>query len=479
MVKIMARPASQAAPIDTLVFGHRLRYHRKARRMTLAQLGAAVGKSAPYLSLLENGKREPRLSLISELAAALAVPTRDLLSVEPPSDRARLEIALERAQRLPANAALGLPHLAATAGLSDYALEHLVGLYDELRRSSERVVSSVEEARRVKVALRAEMRERDNYFAEIEEVAAAAVASVGYEGSGALPQRMLTDLASHFGFMVYASADVPVGARSVTDFRDRRIYIPQRDSLRTRAARSVVMKTLGHHALGHEEPRDLAESFRQRIEASYFAGAVLVPERSAVEFLRTAKADRDMSVEDVKEVFYVSYEMAAHRFTNLVTHHLGLRVHFIRSDEYGTIRKAYENDGLPFPRAEDGSIEGQRLCRRWGTRQAFDSSDKFAIHYQYTDTPGGAFWCATHVEVGDAPGHAVTVGAGFDDAQWFRGRDTERRSVSECPGLSCCRRPVGDLAKRWEGWVRSEPVSGPGPDPGEIYEFVERHAPER
>jgi len=475
----MTEPDPQSPPIDALVFGHRLRHFRKARRMTLAQLGEGVSRSAPYLSLLENGKREPRLSLISELAAALAVSTTDLLFDEPPDERSRLEIALERAQRLPANTTLGLAHLAPTAGLSNEVLEHLVALYDEIRRRSEVGASSPEELRRINVALREEMRERDNHFSEIEAVALAAVESVGYAGSGALPQRMLTDLASHFGFTVLTAADVPVGASAVTDLRDRRIYIPQRDSLRTRAARSVVVKTLGHHALNHEEPKDLEESIRQRTEASYFAGAVLVPERSAVELLRAAKSDRDISVEDMKEVFYVSYEMAAHRLTNLVTHHLGLRVHFVRSDEYGIIVKAYDNDGLPLPKAEDGSIEGQRLCRRWGTRQSFDSSDKFAIHYQYTDTPNGTFWCATHIEVGHNAGHAVTFGAGFDDAQWFRGRDTERHAVSECPNPSCCKHPVGDLAKKWDGWVRSYPTAGPGPDLSEIHEFLERHVPDR
>ena len=463
------------APIDALVFGHRLRHHRKGRGLTLAQLGESVGRSAPYLSQLENGRREPKLSLISELAAALAIPTAELLADEPPDERSRLEIALERAQRSPLAADLGLPHLTPTASMSNDVLRHVVGLYDELRHRSGTAGMTDGEARRINVTMRQEMRARDNHFAEIEEVAAEAVSAVGYAGSGALPQRMLTDLATHFGFSTYSSADVPLGARSVTDLRDRRIFIPQRDSLRTRAARSVILKTLGHHALGHEEPADAAEALRQHVEASYFAGAVLVPEEAAVEFLRAAKADRDLSVEDLKEVFYVSYEMAAHRFTNLATHHLGLRVHFVRSNEHGIISKAYENNGVPFPTAPDGSVQGQRLCRRWGTRQAFDSTDKFAIHYQYTDTVEGTYWCATHVEIGENLGQAITIGAGFDDAQWFRGRDTERHSQSGCPDPSCCRVPTGELAARWDGWVRFDAEVRPGPDLPEIYEFVDRH----
>ena len=63
--------------IDPLVFGHRVRYYRRRARLTLDELGARVGKPAPYLSMLENGKREPRLGLINALADALEVGAAD------------------------------------------------------------------------------------------------------------------------------------------------------------------------------------------------------------------------------------------------------------------------------------------------------------------------------------------------------------------------------------------------------------------
>jgi hypothetical protein len=180
--------------------------------------------------------------------------------------------------------------------------------------------------------------------------------------------------------------------------------------------------------------------------------------------------------------------MAAHRFTNLVTQHLGIRTHFVRSDEQGIIWKAYENNGVPFASNSVGAIEGQRLCRQWGTRQAFRSEDKFSIHYQYTDTPAGTFWCGTHVD--ETRMAAVTVGVRFEDAGYFRGHDTDRRSVSGCPDGSCCRSPSDDLTQRWSGmaWPSVRPNSHmlaampvetvPGVDVTEIYEFLERHAPQ-
>ncbi len=205
------------------------------------------------------------------------------------------------------------------------------------------------------------MRERDNYFAEIEQAAARTLAAVGYSG-GALSQGMLLSVVGQHGFSVHYVSDLPRSARSVTDLRNRRIYLPQ-EPLGMHTPRAVLLQTLGHFVLGHSAPADFGDFLRQRVEANYFAAAVLMPEQTAAAFLRRAKAARDLSVEDLRDVFSVSYEMAAHRFTNLATHHLGLPCHFVKNDESGIIYKAYENDGVVFPADATGAIEGQRMCR--------------------------------------------------------------------------------------------------------------------
>ena len=474
-----------SAVIDPLILGSRVRHYRKSRGMTLEDLGAIVGKAAPFLSLLENGRKEPRLGLINSIAVALEVDAADLLDPEPPSRRARLEVALEHAQSEEMYRDLGLAHLRPSARLPDVALEHIVRLYDELRGRSAQVPITREEARIANSELRAEMRRRGNYFDEIEEAAREVLGAIDYAGKGALTAGDLKDLASSMGFEVHRAHDVPTSVRSVTDLRNRRIYVPQRDELSTTGARSVVIQTLGHFALGHADPRSFGEFLRQRVEANYFAGAVLMPEIAAVPLLEEARDDRDLAVEDLRDAFSVSYEMAAHRFSNLATRHLDLHVQFVRSDEQGIIWKAYENNGVPFPRNSVGAIEGQRLCREWGTRQAFHSTDKFSIHYQYTDTPVGTFWCGTHVD--ERRLGAITVGVRFEEARFFRGRDTDRHSVSHCPDGECCRVPPPELAQRWAtmSWPSVRPNSHvlaampvetiPGVDPTELYEFLQRH----
>jgi transcriptional regulator with XRE-family HTH domain len=472
--------------IDPMIFGQRVRHFRKREGMTLDDLGQRVGKPAPYLSLLENGKKEPKLGLINELSAALGVEVGDLLSDEAPTRRAHLEVAIERAQRDHAYRDLALPYLKPSSRIPDVALEHIVRLYEELRGRDNASPFTRDEARAANAELRAEMTERGNYFAEIERIAAEAVDGIDWSGQGAMSKGDLNALAAHFGFRVIRTPEVPASVRSVTDMRNGRIFVHGRDSFDSKQSRSVILQTLGHFALGHPTPKDFVEFLRQRVEANYFAGAVLVPERTAVPFLLDAKAERNLSVEDLKDRFFVSYEMAGHRFTNLATEHLGIRTHFVRSDDQGIIWKAYENNGVPFPKNSAGAIEGQRLCREWGTRQAFLSDARYTIHYQYTDTSSGTYWCATFVEAATEPASAITVGATFDDARWFRGWNTTRRSVSRCPEGPCCRSVTHEMAEHWNGyaWPSVRPNSHvlaampvetiPGVDMVEVYEFLSR-----
>lgn len=438
---------------DPLLFGQRLRHWRRQAGLTLEELGTRVDRPAPYLSLVENGKREPRISLISRLAEALGTTSADLLTSEPPNQRAQLEINLLRAQEEPPYRALGLPHLKPYAKLSDTAITHILSLYERIKQASAPAGGSVEAARRANVVLRRELEAVDNYLPDIEEVAAGLLEAIDYPGQGAVPQALLTALAKHVGFEIHQDADVPESLQSVTDLERRHIYIPQRDALRTREARTVILRTLGHFVLGHEEPSSHEEFLRQRVHANYFARAVLVPESAAVGMLRDAHMRRDLAIEDLKEVFYVGYAMAAHRFSNLITRHLGLRVHYVRSDRDGTIWRAWSNNGIPMPEDEDGVIVGQRLCRHWAGRAVFSSDQRYALLCQFLDTPVGTYFETSHVLVDDVRQQAVTVGTDFEGSRYFRGRDTELHATSRCPDPECCRRPGPDLSARWRGRV--------------------------
>jgi predicted transcriptional regulator/DNA-binding XRE family transcriptional regulator len=474
--------------LDLATFGQRLRHARRARGLTLAELGARVGRTPSVLSLIENGRREPRLSLVEQLAAALSVPVSELLKKQPPSRRAQLEIAFEQAQRDPSYRALGLPVLRVGSRVPTDVLEHLVALAAELRAQRSKPTATPEEARAANAALRASMRQRGNYFPEIERAAASALERSGYSG-GALSQGMLMSVVARHGFSVRFVPDLPRSVRSLTDLRSNRIYVKQ-ESVGGHSPRAVILQALGHFLLGHDTPRDFADFLRQRVEANYFAAAVLIPEPAAVAFLRDAMSRRDLAVEDLVDVYSVSYEMAAHRVTNLITHHLGLPCHFVKNDASGIIYKAYENDGVVFPADVTGAIEGQRMCRKWAGRRVFSAPDRFSPYYQYSDTPSGTYFCVARVDPRADRGFAITLGVPFEHSRWFRGRETTIRTRSSCPDGECCQRAPLALAERWEGmaWPSARAHSHilsalpagsfPGVDDVDIYEFLDRHAAE-
>lgn len=455
--------------------------------MTLADLGEAIGRAPSQVSVLENGHREPKLSLLAVVAEALGVGVGELLRTDPPSRRAALEVELERAQRGPLFTSLGVPSVKVGSSLPSDALEALVALGEQVQRLLTEHAATPEEARRANAELRAQMREQGNYFPELEAHAGSLLRAIGHSG-GPLGQRATADLAAHLGFTLHYVTDLPHSTRSVTDLAHRRIYLPQ-GNLGSVDSRSPLLQALASHVLEHREPRDYADFLRQRVEANYVAAALMISEDSAVEALQAAKAERRLSVEDLRDSFAVPYETAAHRFTNLATTHLGIPVHFMKVHEGGTLHKAYENDGVRFPTDPLGAIEGQPVCREWTARVVFTLADRFSPYYQYTDTSSGTFWCTSRVQPSSQGAFSVSVGVPFAHVRWFRGRETTERSVSRCPDPTCCRQPPEALAARWadRSWPSARPHASllaalpvgvfPGVETTEVYEFLDRHAP--
>ena len=426
---------------------------RPARQgLTLAELGERVGRAPSVLSLIENGRREPKLSLIEALAAALSVPAEDLLRRQPPSRRAQLEIALEEAQRDPVYRELGLPHLRPGPRVPSDVIEHLVALHDELRRQRAKPTATPEEARRPTLDLRQMMRERGNYFARDR--------AGGRGGTGPVRLHRGSPVAGHAAgrgqppriFAFGMSRDLPRSARSVTDLRNRRIYLRQ-ESLGMHTPRAVLLQTLGHFVLGHSAPADFADFLRQRVEANYFAAAVLVPEQAGRRVpARGAKDSRNLSVEDLRDVFAVSYEMAAHRFTNLATHHLGPAVP-LRQERRG-------RHHLQGVRERRRDLPGRRHRRDRGPADVPAVVGPADLHGRRPVQP-------VLPVLGHAVGHLLVrrlrrlQAASAASRSRSACRSTTRAGsaagtrpsarTSACPDPACCQRPPARLAARWDG----------------------------
>ncbi|WP_027479411.1 helix-turn-helix domain-containing protein [Gryllotalpicola ginsengisoli] len=475
---------------DLVTVGRRIRHHRVQRKMTLDQLGERVGAAASQLSLIENGRREPKLGLLRAIAAELDIEVTDLLSGEAPDERSALEIELAKAQSGPLYASTGLPVVRPTKGTPTAVLEALVGLHRELARRAREQIATPEQARRATTELRMWMRERDNYLPDIEAIAEERVRASGHV-QGALTHREVMTMAEQLGFQLLYVEDLPPSARSITDLANGRIYLPPASIPGGHGLRSMALQAIAHRVLGHSAPGDYATFLRQRLEINYFAACCLMPREAAVAYLTKAKKERELDVEDFRDAFGTTQESAAMRLTNLATSHLDIRTHFLRVGSDGAIYRVYENDGLPLPADVTGAVEGQLVCKTWNARAALDRSSHTTAVYQYTDTPAGTFWCETQTGSTSTERFSITFGVPFDDAKWFRGRETTNRAVSRCPDPACCHTPPAELEQKWRGraWpsarahthILAPLPSGefPGVDDSELYEFLERHAPEQ
>ncbi|MGJ0203664.1 helix-turn-helix domain-containing protein [Leucobacter sp. gxy201] len=482
-------PSMSSADLDRLLLGKRIRHFRTRAGLTLDQLGERVGVVASQLSLFENGRREPKLSLLQAISRELDISTTELMKGEAPDRRSALEVELERAQSAPAYTSLSLPHVRTPRSLNDDTLEALVGLHRELARRTRVAATTSEEARRANTVIRMQMRERDNYIQEIEVIASDLMRRIGHT-TGAVTHRQVAVLAELLGFTLIFVDDLPSNTRSITDLKNGRIYLPPASIPGGHGLRSLSLQAMAHRVLGHREPASYAEFLEQRLQINYFAAACLMPEMRTAEFLQQAKRNRNLAIEDLRDAFGVTHEAATHRFTNLATRHLDLRVHHYRADREGTLLRGYENNGMPFPADPSASIEGEMLCRKWGGRTAFDRRNRTSEFYQYTDTPNGTFWESVQTGEAEHEPFAISCGVAFDDARWFRGRDTHVRASSTCPDPSCCRAPSAALLDSWQGkaWpsarmhahVLSPLPTGtfPGVDDSEMYQFLEKHSHE-
>ncbi len=471
---------------DAFTLGRRLNALRKSRRMTLAQVSEAIGVAISQLSLIENGKREAKLSTVQALAKLYGV-TLDALLAGPTTKRTQLEIELDGFMRSPLATSRGLPPIRVGPRTPNDVLEAMVALHREVLRLSEQHIATPEEARRANTVLRGQMRDRGNHYGELEAKASELLRAVRHDG-GPFTTKDVNALARHLGFEVRHVDDLPHSTRSVIDLRNHRIYLARQASTVGHDQRSVLLQALGHHVLGHTPPADYAEFLAQRVQTNYLAGAITLPEAGVVAMLRAGADARDLDVGDIADAFKVSWETAAHRVTNLATRHLGFPLHFAKVHETGTVYKAYENDGIVFPMDPTGAIEGQPVCRQWASRQVFERgvAEGEALH-QFTDTPAGTYWDSVRVERTAGGRYSIALGTDFVNAKWFRGRDTRVRTRSTCPDEACCRRPPTDLLAAWGGqvWPSARarthmmaalpPGAFPGVDETEVYTFLQAH----
>ena len=476
--------------LDLATFGQRLRHLRRARGTDPGRARAnAVGRAPSQLSLLENGRREPKLSLIRRWPTPWTCPPRSCCGSQPPSRRAQLEIALEEAQRDPLYAELGLPHLQVGARVPNDVLEHLVALHAELRAARRQ---ADRHARRrpgaANAELRRQMRERGNYFARDR------AGRRGGAGRGRLPRRRAVP--GHAAARSSPTTASPCATSRTCRARSGRsptcataASTCKQESLGMHTPRTILLQTLGHFVLGHAAPRDFADFLRQRVEANYFAAAVLSPSTPRSPFLQRGQGgsatcpSRTCATCSRSPTRWPRTGSPTSPPTTSTC-----RCHFVRNDEGGIIYKAYENDGLVLPADATGAIEGQRMCRYWSGRQVFAVAGpllavlpvlRHAVGHLLVRGPRRP---GPGARLRDHPGRAATSTRGGSAA----GRPPTGRRRAARTATAASGRPPGSppAGRAWPGrrrgptrtsCPRCPPGSFPGVDETDVYAFLEHY----
>lgn len=86
----MGSVKSKSNDLSNMAFGRAFKFLREAKGLQLGEVAESAGISKPFLSLVEQGKRQPSVAVISKLATALKIPT-DVLFLLSTNDETSLK----------------------------------------------------------------------------------------------------------------------------------------------------------------------------------------------------------------------------------------------------------------------------------------------------------------------------------------------------------------------------------------------------
>jgi hypothetical protein len=388
------------------ILGIKVKQHRQTAGLSLKQLGERTSLSISYLSEIEKGKKYPKPEKIIQLAQGLETSYDDLVSLQ-------LDDELN-----PVTALLNSPLF------NDFPLKQfgigLSDIFDLVTDSPSKAGAFVRTLLEIGrgydmqvehfllASLRSYQKMHLNYFEELEGQAQAfrgqfPTGSDSYTISLAWLESLL--LRQYHCSVSYDNfSDTPAlnTLRSVC-VSPSKLVVNSR--LTPQQQKFVLAKEIGYRFLELDE-RALTsswikvESFEQvhnNFKASYFAGALLIPEANLLadlkQWLARQQFDGD-ALSQMMDQYDATPEMFVYRMSQLMPHHLGLhKMHYMRLhneagvDNY-TIAKELNTTNVFTPR---GIGPSEHHCRRWvaigllkevGERQAAGEAPKLAIAAQ-------------------------------------------------------------------------------------------------
>lgn len=353
---------------------------RTERNLSYAVLAEQTGMSLSYLNEIEKGKKFPKEDKIELLANALQTSVEELTSAElknnlaPVGDLLRSNFLSELPLEL-----FGIDLQKVVEIIADAPLKvgAFISTLVELSRNY-----ALREENFYFGALRAYLELNNNYFEDIEELAAKFIREHRLSGNYTLPvSRLQAILQKKYGYTIVEDGlkDYPNlrSIRSVYQPRNRHLLLNSQLSSRQRAFQ--LAKELGFHYLGLKERAYTSSLLRvhnfdealNHFKAGYFAAALLINREAFLKDIRQFfgfPAWNSGFFVELMDKYQATPEMLFQRITNLAPRYFGLQKLFLLRMIHNPHTGEYELDKemhLERRHHPQGSGLGEHYCRRW------------------------------------------------------------------------------------------------------------------
>ncbi len=389
-----------------LIFGLKLKQFRNKKELSLFGLAKKTGLSKSYLGEIEKGKKYPKPNKIVLLAAALDAPYDDLVGMALTGKMAPLgDIIISGILKEAPFELFGIEesNLIDIIGNAPEKVTAFIGTLFEIARNY-----NVTREKFYLAALRSYQESHENYFSELEKEVKLFVNKYHVSTQVKLKIADLEEiLIEEFGYNIdYNSlndADFPSGVRSIYVPKGKRLLISKKIS-ETQIV-FILAKELGFcHLQITQRPLTFSlldfshfEEVLNNFKASYFAGALIIPETKLVEGLKELFSKATWSADRFHKLLFQftdSSEIFFQRLTNILPKHFGLRQLFFLRFTHQQGKPNYNlTKELHLSRShQPHALESkEHYCRRWictdiiGNKNNYPEKKGIRMGVQYSE----------------------------------------------------------------------------------------------
>ncbi|WP_257794090.1 helix-turn-helix domain-containing protein [Flammeovirga sp. MY04] len=375
-----------------LIFGLKIRMYRQENNFSLSELAKKAEMSVSYINEIEKGKKYPKRNKITALASSLGVSYDELVSLKISKKLGAISKLLNSniLQELPLDV-FGLEPRNLLELMSDAPskLSAFVNTIVEISRNYNLTVENFYFS-----VLRSYQEIHDNYFEDIEK-AAREFRKKQINDDEPLEQQLYSYLRNYCGYEIDDESLSEHQAldtfRSVIKMSDDGIpTLMINKKLNSRRKTFIYAREAAFQVLGIKE-RSLTYSWMNvksfdmlfnDYMATYFAGALLIPEDKIIEDVREIVESRTFSFDGFIDLILkhnTSPETFLYRLTSILPKHFGLsKIFFLRLDHIPgsnkyTLTKELHLDGLHSPH---GTVLSEHYCRKWVSLKIFEDLEK-------------------------------------------------------------------------------------------------------